>query len=208
MNRSEEIKLSHMGFSRIIGIDEAGRGPWAGPVVVAGVILSDKCKTVEIDDSKKLSEEKRNELYQHICETCEVFVESASNNIIDKEGILKVVKKLARKIAQKSRADFIILDAFNINLPGITQKALIQGDGKVASIAAASIVAKVTRDRLMVQYDQKYPGYGLAENKGYGTESHQKGLDVWGVSPIHRKSYEPIRQLLKKHDEGSSSSAK
>jgi ribonuclease HII len=184
-----------MGFQRIVGIDESGRGPWAGPVVVAGVILSEKTKVKELRDSKLLTEEKRKKLFSHIIETCEVFVEKASSKAIDKEGIFVAVKRLARKIAIKSRADFVIMDAFNIDLPDITQKSLIKGDTKIASIAAASVVAKVTRDGLMDELDQKYPGYGLSENKGYGTKSHQKGLDIWGPCPIHRKSFEPIKKL-------------
>ncbi len=180
MQKREEAKLKRAGFLKVIGIDEVGRGPWAGPVTVAGVILSDSFCATRLRDSKKLTQKQRENLFLKITQSCEYFVEHASNKQIDAEGIFIVTKKLARRIARKSGADFVLLDAFNIQLPGVTQKAIIKGDEKVASIAAASIVAKVTRDRLMTKLAKRYRGYGLEEHKGYGTKSHQEALKKLG----------------------------
>lgn len=195
MQKREEAKLRRAGFLKVIGIDEAGRGPWAGPVTVAGVVLNDSFCATKLRDSKKLTQKQRENLFIKITQSCECFVEQASNKEIDAEGIFIVIKKLARRIAKKSGADFVLLDAFNIQLPGVTQKSVIRGDGKIASIAAASIVAKVTRDRFMVKLAGRYRGYGLEEHKGYGTKSHQEALKKLGPSEIHRYSFEPIKSL-------------
>lgn len=196
MQKREEAKLKRAGFLKVIGIDEAGRGPWAGPVTVAGVILNGSFCATKLRDSKKLTQKRREELFSQITRSCEYFVEQASNKEIDAEGIFIVIKKLARRIAKKSGADFVLLDAFNIQLPGVTQKAVIRGDEKIASIAAASIVAKVTRDRLMSKLAKRYRGYGLEKHKGYGTQFHQEALKKLGPSEIHRSSFGPIKSLL------------
>lgn len=195
---SYEQKLRQAGYSRIVGIDEAGRGPWAGPVVMAGVILPENFECGLLNDSKKLTELQREELFVRIKNSAlEISTQIVSHTIIDKIGILNAVKQGMQKIAKVLQPDFLLIDAVNINYPNIPQNALIQGDALVASIAAASIVAKVTRDRLMLKFAQKYPQYGFENHKGYGTKIHMEALAKHGVCPVHRQSYAPIQKILK-----------
>jgi ribonuclease HII len=173
----------------VVGVDEAGRGPLAGPVCVAGVVLPKGHGIKGLKDSKDLKEAQREELFEKIAKIGQVSVAFASAAEIDKKGILVCVKHLMRQVIRNSGADFAILDSANVDLPDVVQLSLVRGDYKVDCVAAASIVAKVSRDRLMVQLDQRYPGYGLAKHKGYGTSVHQEAIKTLGISPLHRKTF-------------------
>lgn len=175
---------------RVVGIDEAGRGPLAGPVAVAGVVLPRGHGIEGLDDSKKLTPVKREELFDRIAQAGEVFVEMMSAAVIDRDGIFVCVRKLMRRVALRSGAGFILTDAVGLNVMGVPQLALVGGDGLVDCIAAASIVAKVARDRLMVEMDGRYPGYGLAKHKGYGTEEHLEALRRFGPTRVHRRTFQ------------------
>lgn len=176
----------------ICGIDEAGRGPLAGPVVAGAVILPENCEILYINDSKKLSEKKREELYDVIMEQAvAVGVGIVGPGRIDEINILQATYEAMREAIQKLAVmpDILLNDAVTIPGVSIRQVPIIKGDAKSISIGAASIVAKVTRDRIMAEYDKIMPEYGFAQNKGYGTEEHRKALDAFGPSPIHRKSF-------------------
>ncbi len=201
-NLKEEKKLWKKGFKYIIGLDEAGRGPLAGPVVVAGVLINPKIKKLVkgINDSKKLSKKQREKLYKILvtCKDIKWSVAIVSEKIIDKINILEATKLAMRKVVKKLNPDFLILDGnflLDISLP---QKSVVKGDSKVLSVAAASIIAKVTRDRLMKKYHKKYPSYGFDSHKGYGSEFHMKMIKKYGPCPIHRKSFFPISELIKR----------
>lgn len=189
--------LGDQTWERVLGMDEVGRGPLAGPVCVAGVILPKKHGIKGLQDSKLLNERKRVELYDQIIELshsqkgrkAEVYVEMESNRRIDKDGIAVCIKRMMLKIAKQAQPDFILADAMTVNLRDVPQIAVTKGDMKVDCIAAASIIAKVTRDRLMMEYDQKYLGYGLAGHKGYGTKVHREAILSLGLSALHRKSF-------------------
>lgn len=197
LDLSHEQELKKAGFQKIVGIDEAGRGPWAGPVVMAGVILPENFDCRKLNDSKKLSALQREELFVEIEYSAKaVATKIMTHKNVDRLGILNAVKKGMREIAKELQPDFLLIDAVNINYPNVPQNALIQGDAKVASIAAASIIAKVTRDRLMFKFAQKYPQYGFEKHKGYGTAEHQKALKQHGICEIHRQSYAPIAKLI------------
>ncbi|MCR5375493.1 MAG: ribonuclease HII [Lachnospiraceae bacterium] len=174
------------------GIDEVGRGPLAGPVVAACVILPKDCKLLYINDSKQLSEKKREELYDRIMEEAvAVGIGSVSHEVIDEINILQATFAAMREAIGKLSVtpDQLLVDA--VHIPGITipQRGIIKGDAHSISIAAASIVAKVTRDRYMVEMDAKYPGYGFAGNKGYGSAEHIAALREKGPCEIHRRSF-------------------
>lgn len=176
----------------ICGIDEAGRGPLAGPVVAGAVILPKDCDILYLNDSKQLSAKKREELYQKIMEKAVAAgVGYAGPERIDEINILQATYEAMRQALDSLavRPDILLNDA--VTIPGITlrQVPVIKGDAKSVSIAAASIVAKVTRDRLMLEYDSLMPEYGFASHKGYGAASHIEALKKYGPSPIHRKSF-------------------
>ncbi len=176
----------------ICGIDEAGRGPLAGPVVAGAVILPKDCEILYLNDSKQLSEKKREELYAVIMEKAQaVGVGYASPERIDEINILQATYEAMREAvgALSLKPDILLNDAVTIPGLSIRQVPIIKGDAKSVSIAAASIIAKVTRDRLMRQYDSLFPEYGFAQNKGYGAASHIAALQKYGVTPIHRKSF-------------------
>lgn len=177
------------GVERVLGMDEVGRGPLAGPVCVAGVILPKKHGIKGLNDSKMLTEAKREELFVQIMEKGECWVKMESNRRIDKDGIAVCIRRMMLQIAKQAQPDFLFCDAMTVNMRDIPQIALTKGDMKVDCIAAASIIAKVTRDRLMVEMDQKYPGYGLAGHKGYGTKEHRDAIGERGVTKIHRVSF-------------------
>jgi len=188
----EEKLLWQKGFSNIAGIDEAGRGPLAGPVTVAAVIMPINFRSTKIDDSKKLTAKQREYCFGLICEKALAFtIIHASVTTIEEINILNAVKRSMVQAVRKltSVPDFVLIDGMNINVPGIPQKAIIGGDAKVFSIAAASIIAKVTRDRLMLKYAEKYPQYQFEKHKGYGTKLHYEMIKKHGLSPIHRKSF-------------------
>lgn len=176
----------------ICGIDEVGRGPLAGPVVAAAVILPKDQEILYLNDSKKLSEKKREALYDEIMEKAvAVGIGFASPARIDEINILQATYEAMRMAIGKLevRPDLLLNDAVTIPEVDIPQVPIIKGDAKSKSIAAASIIAKVTRDRLMVEYDAVMPGYDFASNKGYGTKAHIAGLKELGPTPIHRKSF-------------------
>ncbi len=176
----------------ICGIDEVGRGPLAGPVVAGAVILPADCEILYLNDSKKLSGKKREVLYDEIMEKAlAVGIGMVSPQRIDEINILQATYEAMRIAVGKLsiRPDVLLNDAVTIPEITIPQVPIIKGDEKSVSIAAASIVAKVTRDRLMVEYDEVIPGYDFAGNKGYGTKAHIAGLKELGVSPIHRRSF-------------------
>lgn len=176
----------------ICGIDEVGRGPLAGPVVTCAVILPKDCRILYVNDSKKLSEKKREELYSIIMEQAlDVSIGIEAPEVIDDINILQATYSAMKKSIEglKYKPDIILVDAVTIPEIPYKQEAIIKGDAKSISIAAASIVAKVTRDRMMAEYDKLYPEYDFASNKGYGTEKHIQALKEKGASPIHRKSF-------------------
>ncbi len=185
-----EREYEHLGY--ICGIDEAGRGPLAGPVVAGAVILQKNCGILYLNDSKKLSAARREELYRQIVEEAvAVGVGYASPQRIDEINILQATYEAMREAIQKLKIKPQILLNDAVTIPGVScpQVPIIKGDAKSASIAAASIVAKVTRDRLMVEYDRLMPEYGFASHKGYGAAAHIEALKKYGPSPIHRKSF-------------------
>ena len=181
------------GFKYICGIDEAGRGPLAGPVVVASVIMPKDSMIEGINDSKKVSEKKREQLYDLILENAISYgVGIIDQNRIDEINILNATKEgLTNSLKElKVKPDIILVDALNkINTLGIPYESIIKGDAKSYSIAAASIIAKVTRDRIMRQWDEIYPEYGFEKHKGYGTAYHINVIKEKGLCPIHRRSF-------------------
>nr|WP_320146047.1 ribonuclease HII [uncultured Anaeromusa sp.] len=191
------------GIERICGVDEAGRGPLAGPVAVAAVILPPDCLITGINDSKKLSPLQRDRLYEEVQrQALAVSLIWVEPEEIDQYNIYQAtVRGMERAVLQLQPAPQAILaDAVDLKRLAIPCQALIHGDALSASIAAASIVAKVERDRLMVKLDEQYPGYSLREHKGYGTAEHMAALQKLGPSPIHRKTFEPIRSMLAGRD--------
>ena len=188
-----EKDLHTKGFNKILGIDEAGRGPLAGPVVVAGVIMPENSMIEGINDSKKVSEKKREKLYDLIIEEAISYqVAIIGQDIIDKINILNATKKGLTNVVEglDVKPDLIIVDALtNIDTKGIPYESIIKGDAKCYSISAASILAKVTRDRIMREWDEIYPQYGFINNKGYGTAKHIEAIKEYGLCPIHRRSF-------------------
>ncbi|MBT3989496.1 MAG: ribonuclease HII [Rhodospirillaceae bacterium] len=194
------------GHSFIAGIDEAGRGPWAGPVV-AGAVILDRNKMPDhlrdgLDDSKKLSEGKRAALFDDILKCADVGIGQASVEEIDDINILQAtflaMGRAVGKLSQKP--DFALIDGNKVPPLTCPAEAIVKGDGRSLSIAAASIIAKVTRDRLMAALASDFPGYGWEKNKGYGTKTHQLGLESLGVTDHHRKSYKPIINILSRQE--------
>lgn len=188
--RSFEHKYST--YSLICGIDEAGRGPLAGPVVAGAVILPKDCEILYLNDSKKLSPAKREALYEEIMEKAEaVGVGMASPARIDEINILQATYEAMREAVDNLGVtpELLLNDAVTIPDVSIPQVPIIKGDAKSVSIAAASIIAKVTRDRLMVQYDKILPGYGFARHKGYGSKDHIEAIRRLGPTPIHRQTF-------------------
>ena len=179
-------------YGNICGIDEAGRGPLCGPVVAGAVILPKEYDILYLNDSKKLSEKKREELYDEIAEKALAWsVGIVSPERIDEINILQATYEAMRIAIQKLSVvpDILLNDAVTIPNVDIRQVPIIKGDAKSQSIAAASIMAKVTRDRLMVQYDMMYPEYGFLKNKGYGTKQHIEAIKEIGPCPIHRRTF-------------------
>src|ERR1700689_180814 len=184
------------GWMRIAGLDEAGRGSLFGPVVAGAVVLNPRRRIVGLDDSKKLTPDRRTELAQRIREHALAWaVAEIDASRIDAWNIYQASRQaMVAALSQLDPLpDYLLLDALELDLP-IEQKALIHGDARSVSIAAASILAKVERDRLMEEFHEIYPQYGLAQNKGYGTPDHLEALQRHGPSPLHRFSYAPVRQ--------------
>jgi ribonuclease HII len=207
----EEKRLWKGGYKYVVGIDEAGRGPLAGPVVSGAVLILEKDfkeikKTESVKDSKKLNEKKREEVYPNLVNNPKLKwgIGIVSEKIIDKINILEATKlsmiKAVKDLEMKNhiKVDFLILDGkMKIELD-IDQESIIKADDKVFSVSAASIIAKVTRDRLMIKYDKKYPIYNFKKHKGYGTKEHLKSIRKNGICKIHRKSFAPINQIDQK----------
>lgn len=194
-----EKQAWHAGECFVAGVDEVGRGPLAGPVVAAAVILPHDFKIYQANDSKQLSAKKREQLFPLIMEQAvAVGIGSANNHIIDRINIFEATKfAMKEALCQLSlKPDRLLVDAMQIDT-AIPQIKLIKGDARSVSIGAASIVAKVYRDHMMADYAQTYPGYGFAKNVGYGTKEHLKGIENYGVTPIHRVSFEPIKSKVK-----------
>lgn len=188
--RAYEKEYGHLGY--ICGIDEVGRGPFAGPVVAGAVILPEDCRILYLNDSKQLSEKMREELYEEILDkavAAEVGYSSPAR--IDEINILQATYEAMREAVSKLPVKPQILLNDAVTIPGILipQVPIVKGDAKSISIAAASIVAKVTRDRLMKEYDKIMPQYGFASNKGYGSRAHIEALQKYGPTPIHRRSF-------------------
>lgn len=194
-----EKDLYSKGFKYIAGTDEAGRGPLAGPLVVAAVILKENQFLSGLNDSKKLSEKKREELFLQIMEhAISVKVEIIERKIIDEVNIYQATI-LGMKEALKGldvKPDFALIDAMPLTDMPFSTISLVHGDSLSASIAAASIIAKVTRDRLMAKLDTLYEGYGFAKNKGYGTKEHVDAILKQGYTPEHRVSFEPLKGMI------------
>lgn len=199
---AEEQRLWSAGYQRIAGVDEAGRGPLAGPIVAAAVILppfSSFAWLAELRDSKLLPAAKRERLAAQIRkDALAVAVGIIPPMLIDRIGIAPATQHaMVQAISRLPLApDYLLIDAFRLPHLPLPQKGIIHGDAQVASIAAASILAKVERDRLMLLYDRLYPGYNLAQNKGYGTQAHREALDRLGPCPIHRRSFAPLNRAL------------
>lgn len=188
-----EIYQKNLQIQYICGIDEAGRGPLAGPVVVGAVIMPKESWIKGVNDSKKIAEKKREVLFEKITEEAVAYgVGIVDPKTIDEINILNATKlALTRAIQElKVKPDLIIVDALeHINTLGIPYESMIKGDEKVYSVSAASIVAKVTRDRIMRQWDEVYPQYGFEHHKGYGTKAHIEAIRTYGLTPIHRRSF-------------------
>ena len=191
--KEQEKQLREKGFKAICGIDEAGRGPLAGPVVVASVIMPENSMIEGVNDSKKISEKKREKLYDQILEEAISYgVGIIGQDERDEINILNATKKALTLSLKEltTKPDLIIVDALtHIDTMGIPYESIIKGDAKCYSIASASIIAKVTRDRIMREWDSVYPEYGFIQHKGYGTAKHISAIKEYGLCPIHRKSF-------------------
>lgn len=186
------------GHELVAGVDEVGRGPLAGPVVVAAVILPPDCFIEKLNDSKKLSEKTREKLYDIIMDKAVAVKWTAvDEKTIDRINIYQASMNGMYEAVYglDPRPQEVLIDAMPLNRLDIPSQSIVKGDAKSASIAAASIIAKVTRDRMMEEFDRQYPQYGFAKNKGYGTAEHLAALQQYGPCPIHRRSFEPIRSM-------------
>ena len=194
---SEELVLKKQGFKRIVGIDEAGRGPLAGPVVAAAVYIPTSNFVQEITDSKRLSPKKRRLAYEEILSTCYVGTGVVSSAEIDELNILNATFLAMRRAIMMLpiSPDYCLIDGQHpipeLRLP---QKAIVKGDSSCLSIAAASIVAKELRDQMMDEYDRAYPGYGFGQHKGYPTKQHKQAILAHGICPIHRISFRGVQE--------------
>jgi ribonuclease HII len=198
-NFKKELELWHKGYELIAGIDEVGRGAWAGPIVAAGVIFENKVIIKGLNDSKKLTAIKRESLAEEIKSKALAWVvQLVDNSIIDEIGVGRanalVIDKVINKLAP--RPDYLLIDQasltkYKIRIPWQT---IIRGDSQVCSIAAASIIAKVARDNMMLELAKIYPQYGFEDHKGYGTQFHQQMLAKYAACPLHRRSYKPVSQ--------------
>lgn len=195
-----ERDLSHKGYRSIAGIDEAGRGPLAGPVVAAAVILPEGLQMPGVTDSKKLTILKRETLFDVVMENAiATGVGIAQPEEIDEINILQATLKAMLRAVDKliTSPDYLIIDGINTLDRDIPQQSIKKGDSLSISIAAASIIAKVTRDRMMLEYDKQYPSYGLASHKGYGSKLHRDAIANFGPCPIHRKTFAGVKEYVK-----------
>lgn len=198
MDYSFEENAVSKGFKTICGIDEAGRGPLAGPVYAAAVILPLGLEITGLNDSKKLSEKKREKLFDVICEKAVDFsIGIADEKEIDEINILNATFLAMKRAVDglKIKPDYALIDGNRYpRIGGVTEETIVKGDGKSMSVAAASILAKVSRDRYMLEIAEKYPQYCFEKHKGYGTKLHYEMLEKYGISPVHRKSF--LKKLL------------
>jgi len=198
-NLKYEQNLYEQGYQLICGVDEAGRGPLAGPVVAAAVIFKKGYNNIEINDSKTLSAKKREQLFEQIQQDAlAISISIVDHQMIDDMNILEAARYAMEDAVSKLKVspDYILTDYMDIKYQPYL--AIKHGDRLSLSIAAASIVAKVTRDRMMLEYDKVYPNYGFKDHKGYGTKKHLEALHQYGPSPIHRKTFKPVLAVLKK----------
>lgn len=194
-----ENELYLKGINLIAGVDEVGRGPLVGPVVCAAVILPKDYEDNRINDSKKLTEKKRELLYDVIMENAiSVGIGMSSNEVIDEINILEATKKAMKEAINNLsiKPEHVLIDAVKLNMD-IPSTSIIKGDAKSLSIAAASIIAKVTRDRMLIELDKEHPEYDFKNNKGYGTKKHIEAIYKYGVLKEHRKTFAPISEIIK-----------
>jgi len=205
MNPQQELNLVHfddamrqMGHQVIAGVDEAGRGPLAGPVVAAACILPEGRYVAGVNDSKQLTPQQRRELYARLTEDSEIVfgVGVVEAVIIDQINILQATLRamIAAVALLRVKPDVLLIDGNHVPKTDIPMKAIVEGDSKSQSIAAASIIAKETRDKMMCDFDKMWPEYGFAQHKGYGTKMHLEALQKYGPCPIHRRSFDPVRR--------------
>lgn len=196
-----EKRLRKEGFLYVAGVDEAGRGPLAGPVVAAACILPEGALFEKLNDSKQLSAEERAALFEQITQCPGIVFGIGISDVktIDQINILQATFLAMRNAVQalRQRPDYLLIDGNQLPRFDIRAEALVEGDAKSVSIAAASIIAKVTRDRMMEALDEKYPRYGFKKHKGYATEQHMTAIREHGPCPIHRKTFEPIKSMFK-----------
>ncbi|CCZ40136.1 MAG: ribonuclease HII [Butyribacter sp.] len=194
LKKMHEFEDKYSEYEYIAGIDEAGRGPLAGPVVAASVILPKDCEILYLNDSKQLSAKRRDELFDEIKQKAIAYgIGIVSQGRIDDINILQATYEAMReaigRMSEKQNPDLLLVDAVHIPDVDIKQVGIVKGDAKSVSIAAASILAKVTRDRFMVEMDKLYPEYGFASHKGYGSKFHIEAIKKYGASPIHRQTF-------------------
>ena len=194
-----ERKLWAEGFCFIAGVDEAGRGPLAGPVAAAAVVLPREVQLPDVFDSKQLSDSARRELKEEILQLpgVKVGISLVDAEVIDKINILQATHRAMREaVSQIQEVDCVLVDGLPVKGFGVESRNLVKGDSLSASIAAASIIAKVVRDDIMIELDKLYPEYGFAVHKGYGTAAHLRALQEYGVTPVHRRSFRPVREII------------
>ncbi len=201
-----EKELHDGGFSFVAGVDEAGRGPLAGPVVAAAVIFTDISKVPQVFDSKQLSEKARAELFEMLTHSDSVVwaFEEVDNEEIDRINILQATHLAMRNAVARltQKPDFVLIDGNPVKSMPYPNLNVVKGDAKCAAVSAASIIAKVHRDRLMCRYAEIYPGYGFEVHKGYGTASHIRAIEKLGITPIHRKTFSPIKEMISPLEQG------
>jgi ribonuclease HII len=201
-----EKELHDEGFSFVAGVDEAGRGPLAGPVVAAAVIFLDYSRIPEVFDSKQLTEKAREELFEVLTSRDDIIFAFAEvdNNEIDRINILQATHLAMRTAVDKlsQKPDFVLIDGNPVKSMPYPNRSVVKGDAKCAAISAASIIAKVHRDRLMCKYAELYPEYGFDIHKGYGTAAHIEAVKTYGATPIHRKTFAPVREMFSPLEQG------
>ena len=201
-NMRYERKLKTLGYKYIAGVDEVGRGPLCGPVVTCACILPDNYSLPGLTDSKKISEKKREELYEILIKDCVYSIGIKDNKRIDEINIREAtIEAMYDSINNLSvKPDYVLIDAMDLPKLDMPYNAMIKGDFKSASISAASIIAKVTRDRMMIELDKKYPEYGYAKHKGYPTKDHIEAVKKYGVKDFYRFTFAPINEIIKEGD--------
>lgn len=201
-NMRYERKLKALGYKYIAGVDEVGRGPLCGPVVTCACILPDNYSLPGLTDSKKLSEKKREELYEILIKDCIYSIGIKDEKRIDeiniREATIEAMYEAINNLSVKP--DYVLIDAMDLPKLDMEYNAMIKGDFKSASISAASIIAKVTRDRMMIELDKKYPEYGYRKHKGYPTKDHIEAVKKYGVKDFYRMTFAPINELVNKNN--------